>query len=280
MNTTIDLKLKKIASRRRFLACGGLASASVALGGWSLVTRAAEPQIAARIEQAPQAHPLVPALRMVADSLAEMERVADYQATLVKNELVGAEMVSGKMELKYRESPRSVYLKFIEPHAGREVIYRPDRNDGKLLVHDVGLASLVGTVALDPTGKLAMEENRHPVSSIGLKRMLEMILEQWLKETALADVTVNFYPNAKIGTLACKVVEVSHAEQHSSLPYQMMRLYIDAGTNLPVRVQNYSFSTRRGGKPRLVEDYFYMNLRVNTGLKDIDFDTKNPMYRF
>jgi hypothetical protein len=60
----------------------------------------------------------------------------------------------------------------------------------------------------------------------------------------------------------------------------MTRLYLDAATKLPVRVQNYEFPARRGGKPELVEDYFYQNLRVNTGLKDIDFDTKNPLYRF
>lgn len=268
------------SNRRHFLLQGGIATAALAVGGWSLAALAAEPQIAARIEEAPQSHPLVPALKMVAESLAETEKVSDYQATLVKSELVGGQLLSGKMELKFRESPRSVYLKFIEPHAGREVLYRPDRNDGKLLVHDVGLASLVGTVSLDPTGKLAMEENRHPVTSIGVKRMLELIIEQWLKETKLSDVSVNFYPNAKIGALACKVIEISHAEPQTDVPYQMTRLYIDASTKLPVRVQNYSFPARRGDRPLLVEDYFYMNLRTNTGLKDVDFDTKNPAYKF
>ena len=268
------------SSRRQWLVRGGLALAGVSLGGWAIAPSWAEPQIAARIEEAPQSHPLIPALKQVAESLAEVEKLNDYQATLVKHEQVGGEMLSAKLELKYRENPRSVYLKFVEPHAGREVIYRPDRNGGNLQVHDVGLAALVGTVSLDPKGKIALEESRHPVSAIGLKRMLELLLEQWLKETRLSDVTVNFYPNAKIGTLSCQVVEVSRAQDHADVVHQMTRVYIDATTKLPVRVQNYAFPTRRGGKPELIEDYYYMNLRGNTGLKDVDFDTENPLYRF
>jgi hypothetical protein len=47
-----------------------------------------------------------------------------------------------------------------------------------------------------------------------------------------------------------------------------------------VRLQNYDFPSRRGGKPELVEDYFYTNFRANTGLTDLDFDTRNPAYAF
>lgn len=269
-----------IGSRRAFLVGGGLAVVGLGLGARLKSPLQAETQIAARIAEAPQQHPLIPALRMVAESLVEVEKLRDYQATLVKQEKVGQQLLSAKLELKYRESPRSVYLKFLEPHTGREVIYRPDQNDGKLLVHDVGLASLVGSVSLDPTGKLAMEESRHPLTQIGMKRMLELIIEQWLKETRLSEVSVNFYPNAKIGTLPCKVIEISHSKEHPDVVYQMTRLYIDASTRLPVRVQNYAFPTRRGGQPELVEDYFYSNLRINTGLADIDFDRTNPQYRF
>lgn len=274
------INARSTVSRRSLLLRGAGALGGVVLCGRLIAPLWAEPQIAARIEEAPQSHPLVPALRMLAESLTEVEKLQDYQATLIKHERVKGELLSGKMELKFRESPKSVYLKFLEPDAGREVIYWPDRNDGQLLVHEVGLAALVGTVKVDPHGKLALDSSRHPVTALGLKRMLELLMEQWLKETQLSDVQVNFYPSAKIGTLPCKVIELSHASRHPETTFQMTRLYLDAATKLPVRIQNYDFPSRAGAKPELVEDYFYQNLRVNTGLKDIDFDTKNPLYKF
>ena len=35
-----------------------------------------------------------------------------------------------------------------------------------------------------------------------------------------------------------------------------------------------------GAPPQLVEDYTYQGLRPNAGLRDADFDEKNPNYRF
>jgi hypothetical protein len=275
---------KDLAARlvsRRALAYGGLAAFGLGACGFALSPLLAEPQqIAVRIEEAPQSHALIPALKMAAESLAELEHVKDYQATLVKKEKVGELMLTARMEIKFRENPRAVYLKFLEPHAGREVLYRPDQNAGNLLVHDVGLASLVGSVSLDPTGALAMEENRYPISQIGLKRLMEMVLDQWLKETRIADTTVNYYPNAKIGGVPCRVIEVSHAKKHPDVVNHMTRLYLDASSNLPVRIQNYDYPKAPGEKPELVEDYYYMDLRTNVGLTDADFDSTNSKYGF
>jgi len=60
----------------------------------------------------------------------------------------------------------------------------------------------------------------------------------------------------------------------------MTRLYIDKSTNLPVRVQQYGWPTKRKGTPELVEDYYYTNIRTNTGLTDADFNPKNPAYNY
>jgi hypothetical protein len=267
-------------NRRRFLACGSLLAAGIAVGGLMRVARADDQRIAALIAEAPPQHAIVPALRMAADSLTAVEKLAAYEATLVRTEMVDGELLSGRMQLKLRESPKAVYLKFEEPHAGREVIYRADAYDGQLQVRDSGIASLVGTVSIDPTGSIALQESRHPMTRIGLKTMLELLIGQWVKESKIAGTTVNFYPNAKIGELPCQVIEVSHQTRHPDVVYQMTRLYIDSATNLPVRVQNYDFAERAGSSPVLVEDYYYQNLRAAPGLKNVDFDTSNPRYGF
>ncbi|MCP3695353.1 MAG: DUF1571 domain-containing protein, partial [Planctomycetaceae bacterium] len=35
-----------------------------------------------------------------------------------------------------------------------------------------------------------------------------------------------------------------------------------------------------GAKPEVVEEYTYLNLKINVGLTEEDFDTKNPKYNF
>ncbi|MEZ6056977.1 MAG: DUF1571 domain-containing protein [Planctomycetaceae bacterium] len=245
-----------------------------------LAIGSAEQTIAARIDNAPSTHPLIPALKIAAESLIEVEKVRDYTSTLIKNELVGRKTIETKIQLKFREAPKGVYLKFIEPNAGREVIYQPTVSGGNLQVHETGLAALIGTLSLEPTGATAMADNRHPVTEIGIKQMLELVVDQWLKETKLAEPKVNFYPNAKIGNLSCRVVEVTHASKETGASFHITRLYIDSETKLPVRIQNYDFPARAKQKPEVVEDYFYTELRTNVGLTDLDFDVRNPAYKF
>lgn len=265
-------------TRRDVLRRGALFAAGLLVSGLATAPASAETRIAARIAEVEATHPLAPVLRFAQTSLERLEQVEDYEAVLIKREMIGDELRTSRMHLKLREEPKSVYLKFIEPHAGREVIFRPDANGGNMLVHETGIASLVGTLQIDPEGDLAMQENRYPINKIGLRNLLTLMQERWLAETALDGAVVKYYPEAKVGELSCKVVEVSYPEYHQDLRYQVCRLYVDAATNLPVRVQNYEFSRR--GEPVLVEDYYYSNLRTNVGLTDMDFSTSNPNYGY
>ena len=36
----------------------------------------------------------------------------------------------------------------------------------------------------------------------------------------------------------------------------------------------------KGGPPELLEEYTYLDLKLNNGFTDADFDTQNPGYRF
>jgi hypothetical protein len=238
-----------------------------------------EPVIA-RIDAAPQAHPLVPALRMAHECQQALAEVDDYTAILEKKEMVGSDLLESRMHLKLRHEPFGVYLKFIEPAEGRQVLFVPGENDDQLLVRETGLAGLVGAISLDPEGSMAMEENRHPITRIGLKFLLDAVIENWLDQTAVEGATVNYYPNARISGVACKAIEVAFAEEHALVEFQKRRLYIDAESNLPIRVENFGFPARQGGNSPLLEDYLYSNLRTNVGLTDADFDPENDEYGF
>ncbi|QDT30892.1 DUF1571 domain-containing protein [Thalassoglobus polymorphus] len=268
-------------TRRRFVL-NSVVTAS-ALGAGALLGNKlfADPsQIASRVQDAPSSHPLIPALQMGTNSLKALDDVKDYTATFTKREMIGRNLTDAKMEMKYRHNPYSVYFKFISPSAGREAIYVAGENDGKMQAHEVGIAGLAGTLSLDVDGRLAMTDNRHPITMAGMHIMVSTLLEQWLSDTKLSGMTVNFYPNAKIGKIECKAIETSHRSPSSGAKYAMSRLYVDASTNYPIRVQQYEFPRKNKKQPELVEDYLYTDIKTNVGLKDIDFSTSNSKYDF
>ncbi|QDT55682.1 hypothetical protein Pan44_37280 [Caulifigura coniformis] len=268
-------------SRRRFV---GRAAGCLAAGlSIPFVSRlaSAEVKLAARITaETTGTHVLTPAFKLAVSGLEALANVKDYEALFVRKELVAGALVQSQIEIKLRQEPFSVYLKFIEPNAGREVIYVDGKNDGKLLVHETGFASLAGTLSLDPKGSLAMNGNRYPVTMIGLKTMTETVIEKWLQVKNEKDTKVSIYPNATVGDLSCKVAETVLAKPVDGIPQQTCRLYVEKATGIPVRVQSLAFPAKPGDKPETVEDYFYSRLKSNVGLTDKDFDVENPAYGF
>lgn len=270
-----------LQSRRSFLARSlgvlGAMGAGVLVGDSLFADKI---RLASRMNETPKSHPLAPALRMGMEALDAMDPVKDYTATLLKRELLNGKMLDTKIQIKFRESPFSVYLKFLQPNAGREVVYVQGQNDGKLLVHETGIAALAGTLALDPAGSLALSENRHPITSIGMKNLAAKMMEQWLDETAIEGMSVGYFPNARIEEISCKAIETKHPVRQKGTKFHISRLYLDAQTKYPIRVQQFDFPAAAGGEPPLVEDYLYSNLAMNVGLADLDFSTKNPNYGF
>jgi hypothetical protein len=225
-------------------------------------------------------HPLAPALKIARESREALNGVRDYTALFFKEELVGRRMVRQAMELKLREKPFSVYLRFQDPHRGREVIYVDGQNRGNLLVHEEGVKGLVGTVQLLPTSPQAMDENRYPVTRLGLTNLLNTIIEQWEAESKFGESDVQYFPEAKVGQTACQVIEASHPQPRRQFKFHKTRLYLDKQTKLPIRVEQFSWPARAGDQAPLVEMYMYSNLKTNASLSERDFDPRNPSYRF
>lgn len=251
----------------------GLAGLCAAAAVFALAPRAGA-------QDATAEHPLAPALRLAEASREALQSVKDYEAAFSKRDVVNGQVYAHTMRIKYREEPSSVYMQFYRPHEGREVIYVAGRNGGKLLAHETGLAGLVGTVALDPDSPQAMSESRRPITRIGMKKMLDGVIEQWQKELQYDECEVKYYPNAKLREMECQVIEVRHPVPRKHFPYHMGRLFIDKKTKFPVRLENYGYPTAKGQQPPLIEEYTYWNIRPNIGLTDADFDPRNPKYGF
>jgi len=220
-------------------------------------------------------HPLVPPLQLAYKSRETLREVKDYTAVFVKKELIGNRYITHTMDMKYRERPSGVYLKFQDPNQGRQVLYVAGANNGKLLVQEAGLkGSLIGTVELNPTDQLAMSENRHPITEIGISKLLGQIIRQWEVEAEFGEIDVKYYPEAKLGNHPVRVIQTSHPIKRNQFKHHMTRLFLDGETLFPVRVEQYDWPPQPNGKPVQVELYMYSSVRTNVGLADRDFDPR------
>ena len=224
------------------------------------------------------AHALDPAIRLAKASQEGFKAIKDYEAEFLKKELVGNEMVNHRIHLKLREKPFSVYMHFLEAHQGREVIYVEGQNGGNLLAHEGGVKALAGTFTLEPTCETAMQGNRYPITLVGMSNLLGKIIQQWEASLQFDDVDVKFFPNAKLGNVECKAIQTTIPTPRNGVEFHMTRLYLDKANNLPVRLEQYGFP--QGGKPPLIEEYSYTNVKTNVGLTDADFDKNNPRYAY
>lgn len=227
-------------------------------------------------------HPLAQPIEHARKAREVLDGVKDYTAIFSKQEMIGQQLKKTSMNLKFREEPFSVYMQFGKPYEGREVIYVAGANKNMLLAHDTGVRAILGgTVSLDPESNQAMEDNRYPVTMLGLRKMVERIIEQWEAEGKFGETNVKYFPNAKLGAdVSCRVIESSHPQPRKQFKFQMTRLYIDKATGIAIRVEQYGFPQRGEKTSPLVEEYTYMSLKTNAGLTDADFDAKNTNYAF
>jgi hypothetical protein len=231
-------------------------------------------------------HPLMPALRWAERELPNIRKLQDYQCTFVKRERDRETGQLGDHEymfLKVRHDPLSVYMYFLGPPKlrGREVVYIKGANDGKLWAHPTGVQKrLVGTVSLAPTGSIAMKGNRYPITEVGMLNLTERLIEIGRRDTQYGECEVKFFEHAQVNGSDCTCIQVMHPIPRRNFLFHLARIYIDNQQQLPVRYEAYEWPKEPGGDPRLIEEYTYLDLKVNVGLTDLDFDVANPDYRF
>lgn len=238
-------------------------------------------------------HPLDRAVQIANDALIDMRsEVRDYTAVLAKRENVGGQLNSTSyISIKVRcprvaadgtKVPFSIYMKFLKPKesAGREAIWVEGRNDGKLCVHEgSGLISM-RTFNLDPTGFLAMKGQRYPIYEAGIENLIVKLIEKAERDRSAGPCVVNYRDGAEINKRTCSIIELIHDDRRAPFEFHKAQVFIDDELNLPVRYAAYDWPEVAGGEPRLIEEYTYYNIKTNVGLTDLDFNSKNPAYRY
>ncbi len=223
--------------------------------------------------------------------------IRDYTCNFSKRERVNGELVPrevASMKLRNRVVqngkvviPLSVYLKFNSPSnvKGREVLFVEGRDKDKILCKEGGTRGrFLPAVWLNQTSSFIMSTNRYPISQIGMTRLGERLIENG-RESPVDDCKVSYIQGAKVANRPCSYLEVIRPTPRPGLPVGhnnvfCAQIYIDSELKMPVRFAAYDWPATKGGKPRLIEEYMYYNIKVNTGLTDADFSRKNKAYNF
>lgn len=247
-----------------------------------------------KVVKSTKPHPLDPALLLARQGLKKSrEEIKDYTCVLVKREQING-MVGGyeymfakirnrKMEDGKIVTPLSVYMTFLKPAniKGREVLFVEGQNNGKMLAHE-GTASLLPTpsVWIRPNGLIAMRNNRYPITEVGIENLIVRLVEKGERDVKRGECDVKFRKNATINGRKCTMLHVTHPHRRAHFDFHVAQIFIDDELGVPIRYAAYDWPAKEGGRPILIEEYTYLNLKVNVGLTNEDFDRNHPNFNF
>lgn len=236
--------------------------------------------------------PLTPAIETHRRSIAMLEKglqrlkaVSGYTAEFSKQEVVGGELTDPqRMLIKIRHEPFSVYMKWVEGKPGQELLYIEGENDGEMVVRPGGWKGRVlGTLTVDPNGAMARRESRHPVTQIGLRRLVEKVLGYRYSEAGLTSGYDCRHEQAELGDRPCHRFTIVYESPEVRREYRKSVIYVDREWLVVTKVENYGWPADdipadRLDQETLLESYGYTNINLDTQLAATDFDAANGDY--
>ena len=199
------------------------------------------------------------------DVASNYDRVSAYSCLYEKEELAISKGEPQAMRLAFRK-PFDVRLDWLNDRGkvDQTAVYRQGANNGKVLARQTGLGSLMGTQQLDPNESLALEYSRHPITEVGLGKLIERMQRDaatpGIASRFLGEETLDGRPAYKFEFKAEDDREVG------GLPAATRSLiWIDREMKLPVKFELYSATDT------LLERHRFKNVVLNPTLTDKTF---------
>jgi hypothetical protein len=231
-------------------------------------------------EALPKEHPLTPVLSWAIGALPAIEGLKDYSATLVKRERVDGKLGGYEyLAIKVRHRPFSVYINFLGPATvrGQEVLYVEGQNNDDMRAH-TGHSQV--TVSLHPDSPMAMRNQHYPLTEIGIVNLVRRLVDVGQQDVRQGECEVKYFQKTNVNQRVCTMVQVVHPVPRQMFRFHLARIFVDDELRLPIRYESHDWPRQPDGLPPLIEEYTYLDLKVNIGLTDDDFTTTNRQYRF
>jgi len=131
------------------------------------------------------------------------------------------------------------------------------------------------TAALEPTDPRVMDKSRHPVTDVGIGRLLDLVGDNARRAARNGVLRVLDRGTGEVGGRRVRQVEgILPKDPGAGYYAYRVQLSFDEESRLLIRAVVYDWSDR------LVEDFSYTQLRINPGLTGLDFDPSNKEYGF
>lgn len=125
-----------------------------------------------------------------------------------------------------------------------------------------------------------MEDNRHPITEAGIGHLIETLADRWSTELQPGESRVAIDSHHVWSGRPCTLITSTHPEKRPEFLFHEVKVYIDHELGLPVRFEAYDWPHDASGRPVLVEEYSYHDVKLNVGLGDADFHHENKAYSF
>jgi hypothetical protein len=211
--------------------------------------------------------------------LEDMERayaqVDSYTATSLVQERVQEELdPTHLIALKFKK-PFNVYMRWLEgPHKGRQALFPVGADRNELLVR---VPLLVGgmTLTLDPQSPRARRGGRHPITDVGIGRLLDFLKDNARRGLQVGDLRVEDQGHQMTFDRPTQRYVLRFPRDQAKGYYCMTAVVdVDREHRLPIYAEMFDW------QDQIFERYGYRDLRLNAGLTDADFDPKHPDYGF
>lgn len=200
-------------------------------------------------------------------------KIQDYTCVLYRKELVKNNYREQKNIILKFKKPLQLYFKWTEGSGeGTEVIFVKDKYNNKLVAHPGGFFKFF-KVYLDPKGNMAMKNNRHYIYESHIGNIVDMIQENYNKAKTNNEGDITYKGEEVLDDIKTYVFQVVFPENKGYYGHIIL-INIDKENHLPVKLEVYGWANE------LFELYYFSQLKINTGLTDMDFDIKNPNYEF
>jgi hypothetical protein len=233
-----------------------------------------------RLEGKPAKEILLATLRAAAERLDQIDA---YTATFRKQERINGVLGPEQtLQMKVRQRPFAVYLKFLAPKEGKEVVYAEGHRDNLVIAHSTGVSRwLVPRLAVPPNHPLALADSRHAITEAGLSNLTRKLIA--FRVTDLDDAeaeTILDRTTDADGRTWLRSLHL-HPRQTPDRPFARVEVLYDPETRFPLQISNFDWpEPNHSGDLLLAERYVYQDLDVDVRLSAIDFDPANPAYAF